>query len=347
MGLRAEREGAPYSPEELDATGASIAAIQSPDGMIPWFENGHADPWNHVEAAMALTATGRHDASEAAYSWLASVQREDGSWHAHYGDGGTVEEERLDTNVTAYIATGVRHHHLATGDDGFLEQMWPVVEAALEWVLRWQQPGGELAWAVSPSGVLIGAGPPGHGMGAVALLAACSSVCTSLRAGIACARACDLERPAWERALVRLVDAIASRPSAFAPKPEFAMDWYYPVLAGALDPLRSDRRIERGWPTWVVADRGVRCRSDGAWVTTAETAECAIACARIGRTEDASRLLGWTRAHRQPDGSFATGLVHPDGTEFPPGERSTYSGAAVVLAADLLARSPATVDVFG
>ena len=30
-------------------------------GMIPWFDGGHCDPWNHVEAAMALTVAGLRD----------------------------------------------------------------------------------------------------------------------------------------------------------------------------------------------------------------------------------------------------------------------------------------------
>ena len=321
--------------------------MQAASGMIPWFAGGHADPWNHVEAAMALTATGRRDAADAAYGWLAATQLDDGSWPASFASDGTVEDPRRDTNVTAYVATGVRHHHLATGDDRFLRSMWPTVDSALSWVLRWQQPGGELAWSVSPRDELVPATDPGAGRVAVALLAASSSVCTSLRAGIACAAALGLRRPAWRHALARLRDAIATRPDAFAPKEAFAMDWYYPVLGGALDGASAARRIERGWPIWVVAGKGVRCRSDGNWVTTAETAELAIACARLGRTAEASRLLGATRAHRCGDGSYLTGVVHPGGDDFPPGEQSTYSAAAVVLAADMLAGSYATTGALG
>ena len=36
-----------------------------PTGMIPWFPGGHADPWNHVEAAMALDLGGPHDRGRA------------------------------------------------------------------------------------------------------------------------------------------------------------------------------------------------------------------------------------------------------------------------------------------
>ncbi len=42
------------SATDLHATVDGIAEWQLPSGMIPWFPGGHADPWNHVEAAMAL-----------------------------------------------------------------------------------------------------------------------------------------------------------------------------------------------------------------------------------------------------------------------------------------------------
>jgi len=325
-----------YLAAEIDATAATIEAVQRRDGMIPWFDGGHADPWNHVEAAMALTATGRRAAAERAYEWLRSTQRADGAWHAYYGPSGEVEEPRLDTNVTAYVAAGVRHHHLATGDTAFLEQMWPVVERAVDFALAWQRPSGEVVWAVDPDGA----------PGAFALLAASSSLCTSVGAAIACAEALGLERPAWRRALLGLVDAVATRPWSFAPKGEYAMDWYYPVLCGAMKGHAGAARLERGWERFVVPGRGVRCRSDRSWVTTAETAECAIACARAGRTGDATELLTWTRGQRQPDGTYATGLVHPGRSEYPAGERTTYSAAAVVLAADVLAGAPASTSLF-
>ena len=58
--------------------------------MIPWFPGGHADPWNHVEAAMALDLGGRRAEADRAYEWLVDLQRADGSWHQYYiaGDDG-------------------------------------------------------------------------------------------------------------------------------------------------------------------------------------------------------------------------------------------------------------------
>ena len=50
----------------------AIAAVQQPDGNIPWVEGGHTDPWNLVEAAMALDVGRRFDAAARAYAWLAA-----------------------------------------------------------------------------------------------------------------------------------------------------------------------------------------------------------------------------------------------------------------------------------
>ena len=52
-----------------------LASLQTASGMIPWFPGGHCDPWNHVEAAMALDVAGFHAEAERAYEWLADIQR--------------------------------------------------------------------------------------------------------------------------------------------------------------------------------------------------------------------------------------------------------------------------------
>ena len=47
------------TPAQVAATVDTIAAVQEPDGMIPWFPGAHADPWTHVEATMALAVGGK------------------------------------------------------------------------------------------------------------------------------------------------------------------------------------------------------------------------------------------------------------------------------------------------
>ncbi len=320
------------SAGDVSATAETIVGVQLPTGMIPWFPGGHSDPWNHVEAAMALSVAGRIGPAEAAYEWLVATQRDDGAWYAYYTATG-IEDPRCDTNVCAYVATGVWQHHLVTGDTGFLESMWPVVERAIGFVLSLQQPGGEVLWNVDAEGR----------PGAYALLTGSSSVYFSLRCAVAVAERLGLERPDWELAAGRLRHAIAYREDAFEPKHRYAMDWYYPVLSGALAPAAALERLDDRWGELVIEGRGVRCVADQRWVTTAETAECALACAGVGRERDARTLMSWVGSQRQDDGSYLTGTVYPQEASFPPAERSTYSAAAMILASDALAEaSPAS-----
>ena len=61
-----------------------ILRTQLPNGCIPWFAGGKADPWDHIEAAMGLTIGGEFEAAQTAYRWLAQEQLADGSWWAGY-----------------------------------------------------------------------------------------------------------------------------------------------------------------------------------------------------------------------------------------------------------------------
>jgi hypothetical protein len=115
------------------------------------------------------------------------------------------------------------------------------------------------------------------------------------------------------------------------------MDWYYPVLAGALVPDEARARLDERWERFVLAGFGVRCVDDARWVTAAETAEAALALDSVGRAEQARTLLTWVQYLREADGSYWTGCVHPQEAHYPPGERSTYTAAAMVLAWDALA----------
>ena len=323
------------SAGDLAATVASIAGHQLPNGMIQWFPGGHADPWNHVEAAMALALGGHVEAAERAYLWLSEIQLPDGSWYSYYLSD-RVEDYRRDTNVTAYLATGLWFHTLATGDDSLLRRMWWVVERAMGFVTGMQWESGELCWSIDPDGAL----------GTYALLTGSSSAYFSLRCAIAAAEHLGRERPDWELAAGRLAHAVAHRPEAFADKRRWAMDWYYPVLSGALTGAVARTRLSERWAEFTMDGLGIRCVSDQPWVTAAETAECAMALDAAGMTDEAWSLLEWVQHLRCDDGSYWTGCVYPQAVPFPGGERSTYTAAAVVLAANALAGEGPTAGLF-
>jgi hypothetical protein len=320
------------SAAELARTVDAIAEWQLPSGMIPWFPGGHADPWNHVEAAMALDLAGHRTKAERAYEWLARMQRPDGAWHQYYL-ADSVEQDKLDANVCAYVAAGVWHHYLLTKDDGFVERMWPVVERAIDFVLDLQRPRGEIIWARHADGTPW----------SFAVITGSSSICHSLRCAIALAEHLGHERPDWELSAGRLADVIAHEPEAFSPKHRWAMDWYYPVLTGVVGGAEGRARLADRYETFVMDGKGVRCVSDRPWVTVAETCECALAHLAVGRRDIAEAMFSWAQQFRHDDDRYWTGTVFPDEARFPGGERSTYTAASVVLAADAIASgSPAS-----
>jgi hypothetical protein len=95
--------------------------------------------------------------------------------------------------------------------------------------------------------------------------------------------------------------------------------------------------------TFVMDGRGVRCVSDRPWVTVAETCECALAHLAVGERGIAETMFGWAQQFRHDDDRYWTGTVFPDEARFPAGERSTYTAASVLLAADAIAGgSPAS-----
>ena len=112
------------------------------------------------------------------------------------------------------------------------------------------------------------------------------------------------------------------------------MDWYYPVLAGVVTGDAARRRLDARRLRFVVEGLGVRCVSDKDWVTAAETAECALAHAAAGDNRRAVELFSAAQHLRHEDGSYFTGMVHPQRRHFPDEERASYGAAAVVLAAD-------------
>jgi hypothetical protein len=333
------RPGSPKPPADMLQTARSIAAVQRPDGAIPW-PDGHVDPWDHVECAMALSACGLPLQARLAYQWLRETQRPDGSWPRTTGGPGAdfpgeVTDDAAESHHAAYVAVGVWHDYLVTGDRRFAARMWPTVQAAVEWVLDLQTRRGEVAWERD------GSGAPGG----FALLSGCASILQGLRCALALAGLAGEARPDWELAAGQLGHVIACHPDAFADKSRFSMDWYYPVLGGALRGSAGTERLALGWDTFVVPGLGVRCVSDQPWVTVAETCELALALDACGQRARAHEVFATVGPLRHGDGSYWTGWQYVNQDHFP-AERSGWTSAAVVLAADALTGFSGGAGVF-
>lgn len=315
----------------LAPTVAAIVDAQLPSGEIPWSPGNYADPWDHVEAAMGLSIGGEWQAAEAAYRWLASKQLGDGSWWAAYRDGEPDNCERRESNFVAYVATGVWHHYLVSTDVAFLNEMWPVVERAMGFVLSLQSPFGDIDWAVDGDGQAK----------SDALITGCSSIYKSLECAHNIAITLGKERPEWLAARTLLGEALRKRPERFdrtwESKARYSMDWFYPVLTGVYTGAAARERLASRWDAFVVPDMGCRCVVEEPWVTVAESCELVMALLAAGDRARAVELYSWLHQWRSDEGDYWTGYQFVEELLWPD-ERPTWTAGAVLLAADALTR---------
>jgi len=328
-----------YPEYFLRPTVEFLLQSQRGSGEIPWFEGGHTDPWDHVEAAMGLSVGGEPAAAERAYAWLRARQLDDGSWWAAYRNDLPESHGRRETNFVAYVATGVWHHFLISEDREFLLQCWPMVQGAINFVLAQQTDQGEINWAVDAAGRSLDD----------SLVTGCSSIYKSLECAINIAETVRSPRPEWVAARGRLGAALREKPERFdrtwASKARYSMDWFYPVLTGVVQGAAARARLAARWDAFVESGLGCRCVVEEPWVTVAESCELVMALLAAGDHARAVELYSWLHRWRSSDGAYWTGYQFAEDLLWPE-EKPTWTAGAILLAADALTGHTAASGLF-
>lgn len=278
---------------------------------------------------MGLTIGGEYAAAQRAYRWLTQEQLPDGSWWANYYADEPVDRDHRETNFIAYIATGVWHYFLITQDTVFLQEMFPCVARAINFVLRYQSPTGEIYWAVAEDGSAK----------KDALITACASIYKSLECAIAIGDTLQQETSHWHEARIKLGDTLRHHPDCFdrtwESKERFSMDWFYPILTGVITGKAAQQRIDKKWTIFVENNIGCRCVSDEPWVTVAESCELTLALLAAGDHARALHVFSWLHQFMDSDGGYWTGYNFRDKVIWPE-EKTTWTAGAILLAADAL-----------
>ena len=186
---------------------------------------------------MALDVGGEHDRAARGLPLAGRAgSGADGSWAAEYRDGAE-SAPAAESNHAGYLAVGAWHTWLLTGDEELVDRaVAGGPRAGWTWSPAMQLPGGAIGWALRPDGT------PDD----TALLTGNASLFQALRCGIALAGAARRGRsrtgsspsPTWAR-------RCATRPEAFADRSRYSMDWYYPVLGGAVTGAAGPRPAGR------------------------------------------------------------------------------------------------------
>jgi hypothetical protein len=310
---------------DVEAITTLIANTQRENGEIPWNPGAKTDPWDHVEAAIGLSIGGRFKEARKAYRWLADRQLKDGSWFSSYINS-IPEDKTRESNMSSYLAVGLFHYYLMTGDTAFLKTMWQPLCGGIAFALSLQTANGEIYWAISPE----------DKVDKMALLTGASSIFMSLKCALYIAKILGRSKPDWQSALLKLGNAIMNKRHLFnITKSRFSMDWFYPILSGCLTGNEAQKRIDACWKKFIIRGQGVRCVSDEPWVTIAETSELSLALTAMGNVDLSRIVFNWICDRKFDDGSYWCGFTYPDIITWPE-DKITWSNAVVLMAADAI-----------
>ncbi len=312
-------------PININSIAFSIVNAQRKSGEIPWCDGNKTDPWDMVESIMGLSIGGYIKEARHGFEWLKKNQHKDGSWYASYIKG-VPEDKTFDTNMSSYIAVGVFHHYLITNDIKFLESMWETVKSGINFAVSLQASDGEIYWAKSPEGEID----------PMALLTGSSSIYMSIKCALAIAQRLGHNMQSWRTSLEKLGYSLRNRTHIYnISKFRFSMDWFYPILSGAITGEKAQKRIDKYWKKFIIEDQGVRCVSDEPWVTVAETAEFVLSLSAMGNNNLARIIFNWIHDRRYDDGSYWCGYTYPNMVIWP-SDKLTWTNAVVLMAADAL-----------
>ena len=111
----------------------------------------------------------------------------------------------------------------------------------------------------------------------------------------------------------------------------FSMDAYYPLLCNCGKRTDAEKVLQK----FYVEGMGGKCVADEPWVTLAESSECVIALFKIGMKAEAPKIFSEILKYKNSSGYFPTGYQY-DLDIFWPDENSTWTNAAIIMAADCL-----------
>ena len=313
-----------------------ILSCQDSEGGIRWEPNSKLDPWDHIESAMGLDVLGFEAESKNAYNWLRAYQESDGSWLSlfHSSEKNNLKE----TNFSSYIAVGMWHHFKNFNDKNFLDEFWPVLDAAIEFTLSAQSEHGDFFWAKDNKNWLDDS-----------LKTGCSSIYMSLLCYKKIAHEIDKRDRVSDTQINNLRDCLKNKPFRFdrnwESKERYSMDWYYPILSGAFSKSDSIELIRDKWNEFVVEGLGCKCVKEEPWVTAAESAELVLALTKIGLKNEAEKILQDTFNLIDDDGLLWTGYVFKD-KKYWPVEKPSWTMGAAILAGNAINKFSPSSDFF-
>ena len=251
----------------------------------------------------------------------------------------TVVDPVREANFAAYLAVGLLHHIRSTGDDDV-----PGPDVADARARRstsssaCRRPAGRSAGPAAPDG----RSPPTRRCSPAA--PACSTACAARWSWPGCATSRS-RTGSWPRP--RSATRSSRTRNGSRPGSRYSMDWYYPILGGALrGPAAHDRIDGRLGPVRGARPRHPLRRATDPGSPAPRPANWCSRCARSATSTGPRELFADMQHLRHDDGSYWTGYVYPDDARWPRGaDHLDRGGGAARLGR--AGRGPGHQAVFG
>lgn len=297
-----------------------ILSNQNEKGAILWDQKGKWDYWDHCECLIALAIYQEWEAFDKGLQFCLSQLDEKGLVKSEYINE-KVTKDFSEAHHTAYIFLPLLQKYLIDKDLNYLQSFRKQIHLIYAALKKFKGEDGFYFWAQDENGFSDNS-----------LITATCSI--------------ELSRRAYNKICEILGDtdyldtsvAITSQnlnSKKFnrdgVDRSRFSMDAYYPLLCECGNKADAEKVLEK----FYVEGIGVKCVVEEPWVTLAESSECVIALLKIGMETEAHKIFSEILKYKNSSGYFPTGYQY-NLDIFWPDENSTWTNAAIIMAADCL-----------
>ena len=297
-----------------------ITTNQKTNGAILWDESGKWDAWDHSECLIALAIYEDWEAFELGIEFLIENLSHESLIKSEFVNG-KISQDYYEAHHVAYVFLPLLQRFFIDKNLSFLQKHRDLIHEIYKSTKTFQNLDGFYHWAKDKNGFSDNS-----------LITSTCSI--------------ELSRRAYNQLCEILGDSekIDSKPivtkenlssEAFnrdgIDRSRFSMDSYYPMLCNIVSPDAIHKLIEN----FYVEGLGIKCVKEEPWVTFAETSECVMALYKSGEHDKAKEIFKHILKHANHRNYFPTGYQYELKVYWPE-ENSTWTNAAIIMAADCL-----------
>ena len=305
--------------KDLQSAKDWIISNQSSNGAIYWDEKGKCDAWDHCECLIALAIFEEWTAFDRGIDWVLNNINSEGLIYSEFNLN-EPSKAFFEAHHAAYIFLPILQRYLIDGKKEYLKKRFKELRTIYKGMKSFQDDDGYFFWAKSSQGYADNS-----------LITASCSIELSRRAYKCISEIIGENFADNEDFLNKEMLASKKFNRDGIDRSRFSMDSYYPLLCGYGD----QKDITVLLQNFYIEGLGIKCVIEEPWVTLAESSECVIALLKSGEKEIAHKIFNDIVKLKNKNGVFPTGYQYKLDLLWPD-ENSTWTNAAVIMAADCL-----------